>query len=385
VRTPQPRRRLTPIAPWPAVDSLAAYVRGEQVRLVYQQAPPAQLLSILAVGVVCLVLRGAAEAGALVAWFLVVTAVTIGRIALSLSFRRARPEAGAMRRWEIAFVISLAAVGLAWGVGGWLVMPHDSPVHAAVVYFFLMGVAGGAVASYSAHATAVIVAVCALMLPVTIGFAIAGPAPLRAMALGGVLYLLAAVRGSRTFGFFLRRTFQLQYELHQGYTYAREQARTDELTGLANRRAFLEQGRVAIEQARRYQRPLALVLFDIDHFKRVNDTWGHAAGDEVLRCVAAAARRAARASDTPGRIGGEEFGMLLPETGAAEARVLAERLRNDIAALRVPWMDQSLAITCSFGVSECLEATADIEALLREADTALYRAKKEGRNRVAAG
>lgn len=380
--SPLSRRRLTPIAPWPAADSLAAHVRAEQIRLVFQQAPPAQLLSIVAVGLVCYVLRGVTDTGRLVAWFIVVTAVTLGRIALALAFRRRNPEAAEMREWEVVFVASLGIVSLAWGVGGWLVMPSQSPVHQAVVFFFLMGVAGGAVASYSAHATAVTVAVCALMVPATIGFALQDQLPLRAMAIGGVIYILAAVRSTRTFGFFLRRTFQLQFELHQGYAYAREQARTDDLTGLANRRAFVEQGRMALDQARRYERPLSLIMFDIDHFKKINDSHGHAAGDEALRRVATVVRAAARASDGTGRMGGEEFAVLLPETSIVEAEVLAERLRRDMADLRVEFGGVTLRITGSFGVAEHTAQTADFESLLRAADAALYVAKERGRDRV---
>jgi len=377
-----PRGRLTPVVPWPAVGTLEAHVRAEQVRVVFRQAPPAQLLSIVAAGVICLVLWNVSDRGHLRAWFAVVTAVTLGRIALSVLFQRRAPAPGAMLPWEIGFVASLGAVCLAWGLGGWLIMPKDSAVHEAVVYFFLMGVAGGAVATYSAHVTATIIAILALMLPATIAFALQDVLELRAMAAGGVLYLVAAVRSTRTFGFFLGRTYQLSFELHQAYDRARDLARTDELTGLANRRAFVEQGRAALDQANRYGRPLSLVMFDIDHFKRINDTHGHAAGDAALRTVADVLRRAARAADTPGRIGGEEFALILPETPAAAAVTLAERLRRDVAALAFEYDGATIRFTCSFGVAEAGRAIAQLDTLLAAADEALYRAKAEGRDRV---
>jgi diguanylate cyclase len=238
---------------------------------------------------------------------------------LGLVFSRRAPGPEAMVRWERAFVGSLAAVTLAWGLGGWLVMPADSPVHQAIVYFFLMGVAGGAVATYSAHAVAAGLAICALMLPATIGFALQEALELRLMAAGGALYIVAALRSMRGFGFFLRRTLQLSYELQQAYARVREQAHTDELTGLANRRAFVEIGTAATDQARRYHRPLALLMMDIDHFKRINDTFGHALGDAALRAAAGTLRQAARRADTAGRLGGEEFALLMPETTLDQA------------------------------------------------------------------
>jgi diguanylate cyclase (GGDEF)-like protein len=376
------RARLTPITPWPAAGSLDAHIRAEEVRVVFQQAPPAQLISVVAAGVICYALWGVAGHARLLLWMGAIAVSVVGRISLSLAFRRRAPTVEQMPAWETAFVLSLAVVSLVWGLGGWFVMPRDSLIHQAIVYFYLMGVAGGAVATYSAHALASAVAICALMLPVTIAFALQNVLELRVLAAGGVLYLAAALRSTRSFGFFLRQTFQLSYELNQAYGRARELSRTDDLTGLANRRAFVDLGTTALDQARRYDRALSLVMFDIDHFKQINDSNGHAAGDAVLRAVAGAVKQAARAADTPGRLGGEEFALLLPETGAAAATGLAERLRRDVAALAIPFNGTVLRCTCSFGVAERDQAVLDLDALLGRADAALYLAKAQGRNRV---
>lgn len=376
------RGRLTPITPWPAAGSLDAHIRAEEVRVVYQQAPPAQLISLVAAGVISWALWGVADRTRLILWMVVIGACVAGRIALGLAFRRRRPALEAMPSWETAFVGSLAVVSLAWGLGGWFVMPRDSLVHQTIVYFYLMGMAGGAVATYSAHALASAVAICALMLPVTIAFALQNVLELRVLAAGGVLYLIAALRSVRSFGFFLRQTFQLSYELTEAFGRARELARTDDLTGLANRRAFVEIGTAALDQARRYDRALSLVMFDVDHFKVINDTHGHAAGDAVLRAVAAAVKRAARGADTAGRLGGEEFALLLPETDGAAAGALAERLRRDVAALAIRHEGAELRCTCSFGVAERDQAVLTLDALLSAADAALYLAKAQGRNSV---
>jgi len=382
-------RGSVPVTSRPSLRALLAptsdeHIRAEQVRMVFQQAPPAQLLSIVAAGVVCWALWGVGDRDLLRAWFAVITLLTVGRMGLAMAFQRKAPAPESMPGWELAFLLTLGIVSLAWGVGGWAIMPRHSVLHQAVVYFFLMGMAGGAVASYSAHAMASAITVVALMLPATIAFALQDAAELRALAVGGLLYLAAAIRSTRTFGFFMRRTFQLSYELQQAYTRAREQARTDDLTKLANRRAFLEQGRGALDQARRYGRPLSLVMFDIDHFKKINDTRGHAAGDEVLRKVGTMVAGAARASDTAGRLGGEEFGVLLPETPLAEAALFAERLRVGISTLVIGHESLGIRVSCSFGVSQAGAQTTSFDLLLGAADSALYQAKEGGRDRVVA-
>ena len=377
-----PRRRLTPVFPWPAIDTLDAHVRAEQVRVLFRQALPAQLISVVAVAVICWALWGVTDHARLMWWLVAVSAAIVVRLTLSIRFQRREPPPEALPLWEKVFLVSLAGVCLTWGLGGWLIMPPASPLHQALVYFFLIGVAGGAVATYAAHTGASVIAVCLLLLPATTGLAFQPVFELRVMAVGGLLYIAAALRSMRSFGFFLRRTFQLSFELHQAYGRARDLARTDELTGLANRRAFVEQGSAAIDQARRYHRPLSLVMLDIDHFKRINDQYGHAVGDSALQHVAAALRRTARAADTPGRLGGEEFALLLPETACDAATVLAERLRRDVATVTVPANGTTVRLTCSFGVAQFSGAAATLDALLGAADAALYQAKAEGRDRV---
>ena len=160
-------------------------------------------------------------------------------------------------------------------------------------------------------------------------------------------------------------------------------SRTDLLTGLPNRRGFLQEVEGAFERSRRSGRPVSLALADVDHFKRVNDTLGHAAGDHALACVAKAIRAAVRKQDVVARWGGEEFVVLLPETELPGALLLAEKVRAVVAALPVAFDGEPLALTVSFGVAE-RSPTGSFDATLGTADEALYRAKREGRDRVAA-
>lgn len=160
-------------------------------------------------------------------------------------------------------------------------------------------------------------------------------------------------------------------------------ARTDVLTGLPNRREVLERIAAELERAARTGHPTSLLMFDIDRFKRVNDTHGHAAGDCVLRAVAAIARASLRRIDVCGRVGGEEFLVLLPDADAEAALAAAERLRAAIAARAMHCVDQILHITVSVGVvTRVPGAATSLDALVQAADLALYAAKDAGRDRV---
>jgi len=160
----------------------------------------------------------------------------------------------------------------------------------------------------------------------------------------------------------------------------RRLATTDELTGLSNRRVLYERMAYEIERHKRYGRPLALLVTDIDHFKAVNDTQGHQAGDRVLSLVARCLAENTRATDLVARHGGEEFAVLMGETSLSDAAGAAERLRRAVGALRVEGVG---ALTVSIGVAGVPPVEPDLDALMAAADAAMYAAKRAGRNRVA--
>lgn len=172
-------------------------------------------------------------------------------------------------------------------------------------------------------------------------------------------------------------------ELKAALQAASEAAATDPLTGLANRRHMEEQLVRELHRSSRSKQPLALVLFDLDHFKRVNDTWGHEGGDEVLRRVAALLKAAVRGGDVACRYGGEELLIVLPGATAEAARVRAESIRAGLKDLRFEVSGKSFGpVTASFGIAAWPEHGADARAVLAAADKALYAAKSGGRDRV---
>jgi diguanylate cyclase (GGDEF)-like protein len=162
-----------------------------------------------------------------------------------------------------------------------------------------------------------------------------------------------------------------------------QQAQTDYLTSLANRRHFMEQGQIELERAKRYNKPLSVFMIDIDYFKKINDTYGHKFGDFVLQTLAAKLRETLRLIDVIGRIGGEEFAVLLPETGLREAAEVAERLRDSVARTNVPREEgMPINFTVSIGVATMQDKESSLDGLLSQADAAMYAAKQSGRNKV---
>lgn len=162
----------------------------------------------------------------------------------------------------------------------------------------------------------------------------------------------------------------------------RTMAQTDELTGLSNRRHLMESAQEALLAARRLDRPFSVCMIDVDNFKAINDVWGHACGDTVLREVARTCREALRDGEPIGRIGGEEFVAALPGADTQDALHIAERLRGKIADLRFGGTMAELRVTVTIGLSEVQPREGEIEPALKRADTALYKGKRSGRNAV---
>jgi diguanylate cyclase (GGDEF)-like protein len=160
-------------------------------------------------------------------------------------------------------------------------------------------------------------------------------------------------------------------------------ATIDSMTGLTNRRHFLALAEAEWGRFQRYQQPLSMLMIDIDHFKSVNDRYGHAVGDDAIISVANAAQQAKRSPDVVGRLGGEEFAILLPETDAAQAEIVAERIRERVESQQLATHNIQFRVTISVGIATASASTSGIEALLRAADEALYQAKAAGRNRLA--
>jgi diguanylate cyclase (GGDEF)-like protein len=229
--------------------------------------------------------------------------------------------------------------------------------------------------------------------PASVGTAHALAVPMRSLLGAGTEYLgvLSIARHKRRFSH--EEEELLQYLAGQAvvsienaslHETVERQAVTDELTGLANLRAFHTTLEQEIERSRRFNTPLALLMLDLDHFKSINDEYGHQQGDEVLAMVAEVLREFSRDIDAPARYGGDELAVILPQTDSDGAAQLAERMREAVERLEVRILNggEPLTIRASFGVAAMPESAADKAALVAAADVALYRAKRAGRSRV---
>ena len=185
--------------------------------------------------------------------------------------------------------------------------------------------------------------------------------------------ILLAVAGSYLFGSLVRERIAALYE---------HAASIDPLTGVANRRAFLHQGARLVQRAATEERQMSLLLFDLDHFKSINDEYGHAAGDSVLRSFCTVATAQLRPSDLFARIGGEEFACVLVDVSARDAALIAERVRFAFEGTTQHSGGHSFGATVSAGLAVSAEQFSDLPSLMISADRALYRAKKNGRNLV---
>ena len=156
----------------------------------------------------------------------------------------------------------------------------------------------------------------------------------------------------------------------------------DPLTGVGNRRAFFERGEKLLHRSAFDSRPTVLLLFDLDGFKHINDTFGHHVGDQILRAFCGVATAALRPDDLFGRLGGEEFASLLPHTSLDEGLAVAERIRSNFEATTLEVGANTLAATVSVGVAMSIDPSRNLADIIKAADRALYRAKANGRNRV---
>jgi diguanylate cyclase len=209
----------------------------------------------------------------------------------------------------------------------------------------------------------------------------AGPSSWAVLLAYGFIHLVG-IWSSSTLHNLRRRQFEALVGEQAAVSEMQRLVHTDSLTGLLSRRHFMELADQELDRFRRYQARFTTLIVDLDHFKPINDRFGHGAGDEVLRRFAELLRRQSRRNDLVGRLGGEEFCLVLPETVLVAGQEVAERIVTECRRLEIPVDGRRLSVTVSVGVTEVDPDDADFSNVLRRADTALYSAKEQGRNRV---
>jgi diguanylate cyclase (GGDEF)-like protein len=221
--------------------------------------------------------------------------------------------------------------------------------------------------------------ITAVLLPITLVFILEGKLFQLGMAAAAILFFISTVRAGKILSTAMHQSFRLTHELKDAKEIAENLALIDELTGLNNRRAFYEKGHIMTNLSQRSEAELSMIVMDLDHFKNINDTLGHTAGDVALKKVGEVLKKEIRKSDLCARIGGEEFGILFQVASQQAATQLAEKLRKHIEQTKISYNGEDFSITGSFGVAVC---ATSLEKLFKGADQALYQAKESGRNCV---
>jgi len=339
---------------------------------------------------------------------LAIVAVWMMMMVLSLVLRISVMRAWGQRTsdpfvWLKWFTASSAVMGIAWGAVGVFLFFYLNQVYAGLIIFILAGMTAGAAATNGVHARAAIAFAVPVLIPVLVYFAMLGTVVGGAMAMLVAVFFAMMVKVARTAESSLSEMVALKEEkstladtmqetvcqltetqvrLEENAEELHRLATTDSLTGAMNRRHFFDQIKKEVYRAERYDRAVALAAFDIDHFKRINDTYGHAAGDECLKKFVDMINENIRESDIFARFGGEEFVLVLPETEISDALQLCERLRVSVADLVVHHNGSDITFTVSAGVTAIEPREYDFDRPLARADAALYAAKRDGRNAV---
>jgi diguanylate cyclase len=359
--------------------SLDVRVRADRLKLLYHQSFPAVYTSLIVALLLFSVLRGHVRDELLTGWMICIVISVAVRFLLFWVYRRRKPGNLQILDWQRPYAITLFVPSLVWGLGVLWIMTESELLYQVIAFIFLLGMAGGAISLYSAHRVMAIGAMLSVLLPATLWLLFQWQMPEVNLSLAAILFMGVLIRTSNVLSSALSSNFRLAHRLAFAKQSAEQLAQTDFLTGLDNRRAFFEHGLVLSNYCERNQLALSVIMMDADHFKQINDRYGHATGDTVLLNLANLLKNTLRKSDVCGRMGGEEFAILLPDTPLNEAAALADRFCQLYASTPAKINGQVVTNTVSIGVAH---DGYDIDHLLHCADQALYQAKSAGRNRV---
>ena len=356
------------------------HIRVEKIKLLYQHSLTPIVLSAVAGLFLVAALWKSANHQHLTIWLVTTIVFACARIWLMSQFKRKNPQGSAVLKWEKPYAISLMAVFLVWSAGLICIMPRDNLSAVFILNTFSIGLAGAAISWYSPLRYLQMTTISLALIPMIVVLLTLGHEETFWVGIAACCMYVSCMITS----VLLQKTFngnlELAYDLEQAKKQAENLARTDALTGLNNRRAFFDKAEPLFAYCKRNQQPISALMLDVDHFKKINDSYGHAAGDVALRNLAQLIKTNLRDSDLACRFGGEEFAVLLPNTNAVEAMGMANMLKQLMASTIIALADENaLSLTASFGIAENGET---VEDLLNHADKAMYAAKNSGRNHV---
>lgn len=355
-------------------------VRADKLRLLYNRPFPAVALTAIAAVIYSNIIWLQVESNLLFIWLGIIVFVSIVRVALFVAFDTQKPLDNDVLKWETPYFVTLMLSSLSWGLGlVWLML--DLPfLYQAITCFMLVGIAGSALSTYSTMRYIAVSTLLVVLTPMVVFLLFSGEKIQILITLSALLFIVGGIRASRISSNALHCSFVLTHALSRAKEEAEKLASIDMLTEINNRRAFTRLAKVQVDYCKRHESPVSAIVLDADHFKNINDTHGHAAGDTALQHLANILKELTRSSDIIGRIGGEEFAILLTNTNIGDAKIVAEKLKSWIADNPVHFDDNYFPITVSIGVAS--DESYNLESLLNHADKAMYIAKQFGRNQV---
>jgi diguanylate cyclase (GGDEF)-like protein len=385
-------------------DQSAELVQLECARLLWAQAVRSIALVPPVVALLFVVMSPYVASSRLWIWVALMALTVVVGLASALGFRRADVGPEQAARWIRLRIITSLLHGACWGSSALLIMPGaDHRDLRLVIVLFLVAVLASQAIAYAGSVVAFTAVAVPGLIPTIVVLMSTGDQFHTGVGVGGLVYLAVMSVYNRELHHSIVGNIRLRFEhaaladhlagLHEAgeqanrelrimNTHVEELAHRDELTGALNRRALMADLRRHADRIDRDGGSLCLALIDLDHFKMINDEYGHLAGDAVLRSLSDALSLELRSSDSFARYGGEEFVMTLIDTEHGEAREIIERIRRTAERTTTAYDGATLRCTVSIGAAP-YQSGASIEAMFAEADAALYRAKASGRNRIA--
>ncbi|AMS21780.1 diguanylate cyclase [Pseudomonas synxantha] len=360
-------------------DVIEEQVRTDRLHQLFRQSFSAVFGSYLGAAMLCWLCWDRFEHRVMLVWLVLLAGASLLRLKMFMGWFGCPDSERTPARWERRYWVTLMLSAGIWGGGALAVMPNDDRVSQVLVMLFTVGMSVSAVSCYSAYRYMTLGAMALVLLPCTLWLLFQPSSMQVGVAIAVLVFSTFVVSATRKLSDALEKAFRLTRQMEQAHNISTHAAQTDELTGLKNRRAFFEHAQLLYTQCQQNLQPLCALMLDMDHFKYINDTYGHQAGDQVLRQVGGVISASFRQADVSGRLGGEEFAVLLPNTSLETARTIGEQLIEAIAGLSA---EPVQGLTASLGVATTEGNEHDLPGLMNDADQALYRAKSLGRNQV---
>lgn len=362
-------------------QTLALAFASRRLRLFNERARFGALFSFAGIGLLGWVISEPAGMTNAATWCALVGLTELAIVLVAIRCESALNQQQDATLWWRAHVVLAAMAGAGWGSAVWFIWTGHDPEWYMAAISVIIGVGGVAMVPMSSYkSTALLFYGGLYALPMVHVMLCEGPSA-RFLEFGLLVALMVQLGFTRELGRITTR--DVQYTAHNAALIDELNALLirDQLTGTHSRRYTLERLEQLIAMRERHATPASVIMLDLDHFKRINDTYGHATGDRALCAAVRVVEQALRTGDILGRIGGEEFLVILPETDTDAAQVLAERLRQTLEQTEVSHGDSSVAIPASFGIAEVVPKES-LAQLLARVDAALYASKENGRNRV---